>query len=490
MVSQIAATASPFMAAKDIYSQKRINHWDLVAEKDRWGIASRFYQARLRDVFQNLIPARARILELGCGKGDLLASLQPSRGVGIDFSSRMIAGAQDRHPGLCLIQADVHDLARHLEGEKFDYVILSDLLNDLWDIQQVLQQITRVCHPGTRVIFNFYSRLWQAPLLLAQKAGLARPVLPQNWITKNDLKNLLDLAGFEAIREWNEILFPFPVPVFAALLNRIGAKVWPLHELALSNFVVARPDSRALDDRKKSATVSVIVPARNEAGNIENILQRVPEMGAGTEIIFVEGNSHDDTYAVIERAIQQHPEQRCKLAKQAGRGKGDAVRAGFSIATGDVLMILDADLTVPPEYLPRFFDAIVTNKGEFINGVRLVYPMEKEAMRFLNFLGNKFFSLAFTYLLGQPIKDTLCGTKVLWREDYETIAANRSYFGDFDPFGDFDLLFGAARLSRKVIDLPVRYKERVYGTTNISRWKHGLLLLRMVLFAANRIKFV
>ena len=153
-------------------------------------------------------------------------------------------------------------------------------------------------------------------------------------------------------------------------------------------------------------------------------------------------------------------------------------------------MILDADLTTPPEELPKFYEAIATNKAEFVNGSRLVYPMEKEAMRFLNLVANKFFSLAFSWLLGQSIKDTLCGTKVLWKRDYEQIAANRAYFGNFDPFGDFDLLFGAAKLNLKILDLPIRYRERTYGTTNIQRWKHGWLLLRMVLFAARRLKFI
>jgi hypothetical protein len=166
------------------------------------------------------------------------------------------------------------------------------------------------------------------------------------------------------------------------------------------------------------------------------------------------------------------------------------VRLGFTKAAGDILMILDADLTVAPRDLPRFFEAIASGQGEFINGVRLVYPMEDEAMRFFNLVGNKFFSWAFSWLLGQPIKDTLCGTKVLWRTDYERIAANRSYFGDFDPFGDFDLLFGAAKLNLKIVEIPIRYAARRYGTTNIERWKHGWILLRMVLFAARRIKFV
>ncbi len=187
--------------------------------------------------------------------------------------------------------------------------------------------------------------------------------------------------------------------------------------------------------------------------------------------------------------MARHPDKRCQLLRQTGTGKGDAVRQGFAAAGGDVLMILDADLTVSPEDLPIFYRALLSGKGEFINGVRLVYPMEKKAMRPLNHLGNKFFSMAFSWLLGQPVKDTLCGTKVLWKKDYEAIAANRGYFGDFDPFGDFDLLFGSAKRNLKLVDLPIRYRERTYGSTNIRRWRHGWLLLQMVAFGARRIKF-
>jgi glycosyltransferase involved in cell wall biosynthesis len=254
----------------------------------------------------------------------------------------------------------------------------------------------------------------------------------------------------------------------------------------MTNFILARP----LPEKVANAPlVSVIVPARNESGNVKRIFDELPQMGAETELIFVEGHSQDDTYAAIEREIASRPSVMAQVLRQTGEGKGDAVRLGFSRAKGDILMILDADLTVPPKELPRFYDALRSGKGEFINGVRLVYPMEQEAMRFFNFLGNKFFSLAFSWLLGQPIKDTLCGTKVLWKKDYELIAANRSYFGNFDPFGDYDLIFGAAKLGMKIVDLPIRYRARTYGETNIQRWRHGWLLLRMVLFAARRIKF-
>jgi hypothetical protein len=416
----------------------------------------------------------------------LLAALEPVYGVGVDFVPEMVAVATSRNPGLKFVCADAHGLAI---DEKFDYVILSDLVNDLWDVQEVLERIRPCCHAGTRIIVNFYSHLWQWPLTVVRKLGLARPLLPQNWLTAQDLGGLLTLAGFEVINHRREILMPFKFPLLAGIFNRYLVRLWPFNHLALANFMIVRvaPSGIIAEPLPK---VTVLVPARNESGNVPAIFARVPEMGSGTELVFVEGNSTDDTYMAIERAIREHPERGAVLFKQPCKGKGDAVRCGFAHATGDILMILDADLTVPPEDLPRFYRALVEGKGEFINGVRLVYPMEDRAMRFFNLLGNKFFSVAFSWLLGQPVKDTLCGTKVLWRRDYESIVNNRAYFGDFDPFGDFDLLFGAARLNRKIIDLPVRYRERVYGDTNIQRWRHGVLLLRMVMLAARKLKFI
>lgn len=464
------------------YQQERIAHWDAIARKrDSWQGLGGWYHRRLETIYRFHVSPHQNVLEIGCAEGDLLAALQPARGVGIDFSTEMIERAKKKHPNLEFICADAHDLSDI--RETFDVIILSDLVNDLWDVQRVFEQIRRLCTARTRIILNFYSRIWQLPLNLARSLNLAGRTLYQNWLTRDDVTGLLRLADFEPIRTTQEILWPLPLGGFA---NRFLVRLWPFAELALSNFMIARP----MPQRAPDATVSIIIPARNESGNIKAIFERLPRMGLETELIFVEGHSRDDTYAAIEREMAAHPEIPSLLLRQTGVGKADAVRLGFSKARGDVLMILDADLTVPPEDLPRFYEALISGKGEFINGVRLVYPMEKEAMRPLNFLGNKFFSLAFSWLLGQSIKDTLCGTKVLWKRDYEQIAANRYYFGDFDPFGDYDLIFGAAKLNRKIIDLPVRYRERTYGSTNISRWKHGLLLLRMVLFAARRIKFV
>jgi ubiquinone/menaquinone biosynthesis C-methylase UbiE len=469
------------------YQKTRVSHWDEVAKKmNKWEGHGGYYHQRLQDVLQFVVPPGQRVIEIGCGQGDLLASLKPSYGVGVDFSIKMIQRAKNRYPDLHFIQVDAHELD---PKTKFDFVIISDLINDLWDVQTVFYNIQSFTTPRSRIIITSYSRLWELPLRVVRKLRLAKPALLQNWLTVEDIAGLLSLADFEVIRHWEEIIWPIQTPLIAPFFNRFVAKLWPFKLFALTHIIVAKPcanNATVLDVPK----VSVIVPARNEAGNIAEIFAYVPEMGGGTELIFVEGHSTDNTYETIKKAIDANPHRPSMLLHQEGKGKGDAVRLGFKHARGDIHIILDADLTVSPEDLPRFYATLANGKAEFVNGVRLVYPMEKEAMRFLNLLGNKFFSLAFSWLLGQPIKDTLCGTKALWKADYERIAANRSYFGDFDPFCDFDLLFGAAKLNLKIVEVPIRYRERTYGTTNISRWKHGWLLLRMVFFALRRIKFV
>ena len=469
------------------YCRARIAHWDGVAQKtDRFGGWGGYYHERLGKIFRSLVPPGQRVLEIGCGQGDLLAALSPSYGLGIDFSPETIRRARAKYSDLAFAETDAHAL---VATEPFDYIILSDLVNDLWDVQAVFRELHKCSSPRSRIVINTYNRLWEAPLWVAKKMGLARPVLFQNWLTVEDITGMLYLADFEVIRHWEEILWPLRTPILAPLLNRVAVRLWPLKWFALTHFLVARKLPGPTVSTEKPV-VSVVVPARNEAGNIREIFRRTPEMGAVTELIFVEGHSTDRTLETIREAMEDYPEKRVQLFCQEGRGKGDAVRLGFARATGEILMILDADLTVPPEDLRRFYKILVEGKGDLANGVRLVYPMEKEAMRFINLIGNKFFSLAFTWLLGQPLKDSLCGTKVLWKGDYERIAANRRYFGEFDPFGDFDILFGAAKLSMKICDVPVRYRERSYGNTNIHRWRHGWLLLKMVLFATRKIKFI
>jgi len=474
---------------KDSYRIKRIKHWDRVSiHKKGPHRPGAYYHRLLQRYYTFLIPSGLRVLELGCGQGDLLAAFKPSMGVGVDFSKKMISHAVQKHPQLHFVVADVHDIEFK---EKFDVILLSDIVNDAWDVQYLFNRIRDFAHPETRIVINFFNNLWRIPLSIIKWMKLGADVLEQNWFSPYDIYNLLNLSGYEVIQRRIAVLFPIQVPFLSSLLNRFIVHLPPFNLFALINFVISRPRPyEVMDTEERLPSVSVIVPARNEAGNIESIFQGVPDLGRFTELVFVEGHSKDNTYETIEQTMKAFPERKCVLYRQPGKGKGDAVRLGFEKAEGEILMILDADLTVPPEDLIRFFEILISGKGEFINGVRLVYPLEDEAMRFFNILGNKFFSMAFSWILGQPIKDTLCGTKVLWKKDYMAVAKNRSYFGDFDPFGDFDLLFGAAKLNLKITEIPVRYRSRMYGQTNIDRWRHGLLLLRMVLFAAKRIKFI
>lgn len=476
-----------FDPAKNEFENARISHWDKVASNiKKWHKAGKYYHQRLIEIYNNMVYPGSKILEIGCGNGDLLNSIDSDKKIGIDFSPAMVNLAQIKHPKLTIINAHADNF---LLNEDFDYIILSDLLNDVWDVQAIFNNIKKYTKPNTRIIINTYNRVWEVPLGLIRKLGLSKPNLEQNWLTVPDISNLLELSGFEVVRTTQEILFPANIPILSKFLNRFVVRLWPFNHFALTNIIIARLKPNIFEIKSQSK-VSVIVPARNEEGNIEEIISRTPDMGTSTEIVFVEGHSTDNTLEAINQSITKYPNKNISVFTQLGKGKGDAVRLGFSKASGDVLMILDADLTVPPEDLPKFYDALNNGTGEFINGVRLIYPMEDEAMRFFNLLGNKFFSYAFSWLLGQPIKDTLCGTKVLWKKDYERIAVNRLVFGDFDPFGDFDLIFGAARLNYKIVDLPIHYRARKYGSTNIQRWRHGFLLLKMVAFAARKLKFI
>ena len=491
MLGRFAMTAYADDAAT-AYAAERSAFWQAVAER---GEHSRrrlhvHYQNYLRRLYRFLVPEGLRVLELGCGEGDLLAALNPACGVGVDFAPAMLATAQKRHPELHYIVCDAHhvhkDMNPDLLHDPFDVIILSDFVNDAWDVLELLNNSKQFCSADTRIVINFHSWLWEHPFRLLQKTGLVTTRLTQNWFTTDDIINLFDLADFKVIRSFDEYLFPFSVPGLEALCNRFLAKLWPFSLFDLFHVQIAR----LMPETPSTPTVSVIIPARNEAGNIEVALQRIPDLGSGMEIIFVEGNSTDNTWETIQEMALKYSQREIKTLRQPGRGKGDAVRVGFEAAQGDVLMILDADLTMPPETLPQFYEAIASGRAEFVNGVRLVYPQEKQAMRFFNLLGNKFFSGAFSWLLGRPIKDTLCGTKVISRRHYRQLAVNRQYFGEFDPFGDFDLLFGAAKIHLDIVDLPVRYRERTYGETNISRWRDGWILLKMICFAAQRIKFV
>lgn len=471
-------------------SDKKTYFDNLAKARKKRGISA-YYWNEITNYSKYFSHEDSSVLEIGCGSGDLLAGIDGNRKVGIDFSEEMITWAKEKHSGKN-IEFTVMDANNITLNEKFDLIIISNLIGFVDDIQNVFEQVKKVSHPNTKVIVQFYNSLWEPVIKFAELIGIKKKTPLQNWLNSRDINNLLFVSGFDVYRNSKRLIFPVFFPLLSFIFNKYLAKFPFFRFFSLNIYSFAKPlpeNDENVYNQKYSTTV--VIPARNESGNIENAITRLPKFGKHVEIIFIEGNSTDDTWEKIQEIQKKYAATHdIKIGQQKGKGKADAVREGYKIATGDILMILDADLTVPPEDIPKFYNAIASGKGDFINGTRLVYPMDKEAMRFLNYLGNHFFSWAFTWLLEQRFKDTLCGTKVMFRKDYIKLTKNRKYFGEFDPFGDFDLLFGAHKLNLKIVEVPIRYRERTYGTTNISRFKHGVILLRMCAFASRKCKFI
>lgn len=456
--------------------------------REEWRRKAAFFHQEDQVYLNFLIPAGARVLEIGCGTGDTLAALSPSQGVGVDFSPGMIDQARKLHPDLTFFVGDVENVETiGALGGPFDYILVHDTIGSLDDCQRFLEQLHPLCTRETRIVVGYFSHLWQPILKLAEFLGLRSPYPSQNVLAPDDIAALAELADFDPVKSERRLLMPISLLGLGRLINRFISVLPLIRQLALRHYVVCR-SVRVNDDRLKSATV--VIPARNERGNIEPAVQRLPQFCDDIEIIFIEGHSKDGTFEEMERVKAAYPGKDIKLMRQPGKGKADAVFTAYDVARGDVLMILDADLTMPPEQLPKFWEAIRSGKGEFINGSRLVYPLEDDAMRFLNLIANKSFSYLFSWLLNQRYTDTLCGTKVMRRADYYRLRGGKAYFGDFDPFGDFDLIFGASKLNLKTMDLPIRYAARTYGETQISRFRHGVMLLKMVVFAFFKIKAI
>lgn len=450
--------------------------------RDYWKTRNRYYHKELTRLLARLVPRNLKILEIGCGTGDLLEALTPSRAVGLDFSKKMLELARKRHPQFEFVEGDALDLPIK---ETFDAVVLSDLIGSLSDVWQAFRELKKITDRDSQVVITYYNYLWEPLLQFGEKIGLKMPHPRQNWLPLQDIENFLELADFEIVKQGTHLLLPINVPVFSWLVNRYIAPLPGVRSLCLLMYVVARPKPHP-----KDYSVTVVVPCRNEAGNIDSLLERLPALGTRTEVIFVDGRSTDGTPDRIKDAIERYRgKKEIRLLHQEDpKGKADAVHIGFRHAQGDVLMILDADITVRPEDLPKFYLVLAEGKGQFVNGSRLVYPMADHAMRFLNLLGNKFFSLLMSWLLGQQVRDTLCGTKVFFRKDYAGIMSIRDKIGAIDPFGDFELLFGASDRNLKIVELPVRYGDRIYGETKISRFRHGFQLLSMCSVICRKLK--
>jgi SAM-dependent methyltransferase len=468
----------------------QLNHLHRQNDFEKWRNRNLYYYQDLEKFYSFVVQPETRILEVGSGTGYLLNSLQPEEGLGIDIHPHVIDHSKGRFPTLEFQVGSAEDFQfEHC----FDYVLLANTISYIENIPKALKNIANACQPSTRLILTFHNPAWEFILKFASLIGQRMPLLSLNWLSFKDIENLLDLSGFEVISHGKRMLFPKRIPLLSQVINQAIAPLPLINRFCLTEHIIVRKrlDSQFVSSNIRNMTCSIVIPARNEAGNIESCITRLPKIGRHTEIIFVEGNSTDHTWDEIKRVQNLYGHQwDIKAWKQPGRGKGDAVRCGFEQATGDVLIILDSDLTVRPEDLIYFFEAIASGHCELANGCRLIYPVSLAAMPRLNRFANRFFAWLLSYLLNTKIKDSLCGTKAISRENYFKISKNRSYFGDFDPFGDFDLLFGAAKLGLKIKDIPVRYFSRTYGKSNIHHVKEGLTLLKMCWVAAKKIKFI
>jgi SAM-dependent methyltransferase len=452
----------------------------IAVRRESWMKRNRYYYELLTRLLEFLVESNRKVLSVGCGPAYHLAAVRPKEGKGIDISPEMVDIARQRNPCFEFAVAfpDKEEFRRVFEPcEKFDYILFNNI-GDTVDVLQALRNLRPLCLRHTRLLVETYNHLWEPLVTFAEWAGMKVPRTEQNWLSMTDIRNLMKLAGFEALETHRIVILPKYVPLLSAFFNRFCARLPLLKRLCMTQVVVGRLLPSPLP--KEELSVSVIVPCRNEKENVEDAAQRIPQLGRRTEIIFCDDQSTDGTAEEVLRMQSLYPDKDIRLERGPGACKSRNVWTGFDTATGDILMILDADLTTIPEELPYFVDVIASGQGEFINGSRLVYPVPKGAMTTANMLGNKFFSVAFTYLLGQPVKDTLCGTKVLWRSDWERIKPMLGSWGIEDRWGDYELLFGAAKLKLKILDLPVHYQERIYGSTKMTRvFRNGLVMLKM-----------
>jgi SAM-dependent methyltransferase len=454
--------------------RNRLHQSATATTRDKWIRRNKYYYELLGRLLRHLVEPGKRVLNIRCQTGFLLNAVRPEYGVGVDISAEMIEVARTSHPEFKYHEAFPEDF---VSQETFDYILVCDV-GDTVDVQKTLSRLHTACERHTRVIIYSYNFLWEPLLILAQRLHLKIPQTKQNWLSERDLRGLLELTGFEWLKTYRTALFPKYVPLLSAFLNRFVAKLPAIQRLCMADVLVARPVTKPVDISK--VAVSVIVPCKDERANIESAVTRIPELAGATEIIFCDDKSTDGTADEVRRMQRLYPERDIRLVDGPGICKAKNVWAGFGAATGDILVILDADLTVMPEELPYFIDAIARGRAEFVNGSRLVYPVPKEAMKPFNLIGNKAFSVLFSYVLGQRIKDTLCGTKVLWRSDWERIRPLIDTWGATDYWGDYELLFGAGKLNLRIVDLPVHYQERIYGFTKMTKvFKHGLTMLQM-----------
>jgi SAM-dependent methyltransferase len=462
-------------------------HFDeLAPDWDRFHGRNRECHRLEAALFGAFIHPGASILELGCATGHLLAELKPSFGLGIDLSPRMVELASNNHPQLSF---RVSDALHYDTEERFDYIVADNLLEYIRDVPSLFRSCRRLLKPRGRLLLTSANPLWSRVFCTAARLGVDAPAFSKRGLLgQRDILNLLRDSGFEVVREARRVLMPMMIPWISSVINLGGGLLPVVRRLCLTQFLVARPVERTAEPPDKASlgadlrySVSVVIPCYNEAESIEDCVRRVPRMGRFTEVIVVDDGSQDDTGERVRSELNRSVDIRL-IGYRPNRGKGYAVRTGFEAARGDILMILDADSTVPPEDLPRFYYPLAEGKADFVNGTRMVYPLLRGSMKPMNAIGNRFFAKVVSWLIEAPLSDTLCGSKAFFREDYQHFPTGG------DPWGDFDWLFGAARRTCKIVEVPIHYAARRAGQSKMKALAHACALLRSSWEAFGRIK--
>lgn len=452
---------TPIMKKEEVQS-----HFDEIASQyDYWKRKNVYYHSTIKAFLGRMIPEGSHVLEIGCGTGEILAYLKPSRGVGIDISEEMVNVASKKFPQYEFIHSPVEDLKL---DHKFDYIVMVDVVDHVYDVMDMFKNVYKFCKPTTQIFLTTINPWWDPILMFMEKMNAKMPEGPHNFIDMQHLTSMVGLLNFTVSYKGFLLLFPKRIPLLSYLANSIGVRLWPINKLSSVQYMSILPMPENMTDLGYGC--SVVIPCYNEEGNVEEAVKRIPKMGKETEIIVVNDGSSDGTAAKVKALQKDYPNLQL-IDYHPNRGKGYAVKQGFDAASQEVVMILDADISTLPEELPRFFDPI--NKGlcQFVNGTRMVYPMQDQAMRTLNHLGNKMFCRIMSFITQQDLTDTLCGTKALLKSDFK-----RMKWG-VDKWGDFDLLFGAAKIGSKIIEVPVHYMSRESGESKMKTFRHAFHLL-------------
>ncbi len=460
-----------------LYSTKIAKHFEgLAMTYESLKKRNSYYNNFLKNWCKSLLPPNQKVLDVGCAHGDVLAAMQPSYGIGIDISPAMVGEACQKNPGLTFSQSRIEDF----ESEtRFDALLLINTLEYLYDIGTVFDKAHELLEDNGRIYITTANPFWSPIFKLSSKLGLRIPDYERLYVTNEDIVNILELHGFEIVYKEMALILPKYIPILSPVLNFVFPALPYLRMLCSTQLIVARK----LPPKRKEYSVSVVIPCHNEVGNVDRCVTEMKKFGISTELIFVDDGSTDGTAAAIKPHLNEEIEVKV-ISYSPNRGKGNAVKAGFDAATGDILMILDADLTTHPDELQPIYEAMATGRAEFVNCSRFIYPMEGGAMPFINYLGNKCFSLLASYIMEQRVSDTLCGTKAIFRGDYQNIIMGR------DPWGDYDFLFGAAQLRLKIKELPVHYRERMAGLSKMNTKKHTINLIKMCIQGFGQIKLM